>query len=147
MAGVTLIELLLIITIVSVLTMVALPAYKSAREKLNIGDATADLMHISQQITRYYADWKTWPSDLDAIGSNLTDPWGNDYQYLNMALVQGHGLKRKDRNMVPLNTDYDLYSKGPDGESVNALTAQQSKDDIIRAGNGQYLGIAEDYSF
>ena len=55
------------------------------------------------------------------------------------------GQLRKDKNLVPINTDYDLYSKGPDGKSVTPLTANSSRDDIIRANNGAYVGEAEDY--
>jgi general secretion pathway protein G len=44
-----------------------------------------------------------------------------------------------------LNSDYDLYSMGEDGESVPPLTAKQSRDDIIRANNGGFIGLAADY--
>ena len=47
--------------------------------------------------------------------------------------------------MVPINTDFDLYSKGPDGKSATALTAKISQDDIIRANDGQYIGRASEY--
>jgi general secretion pathway protein G len=52
---------------------------------------------------------------------------------------------RKDKNLVPLNSDFDLYSKGPDGESVPALTAGVSRDDIVRANDGAFIGVAADY--
>jgi general secretion pathway protein G len=52
---------------------------------------------------------------------------------------------RKDRNLVPINTDYDLYSMGADGKSVPPLTAMASRDDIIRANDGQYIGLASRY--
>lgn len=55
------------------------------------------------------------------------------------------GKKRKDKSLHPLNTDYDLYSMGPDGRSVSPLTAKASRDDIIRANNGGFIGVAEDY--
>jgi general secretion pathway protein G len=58
----------------------------------------------------------------------------------------GGGAKpRKDRFLVPINSDYDLYSMGPDGESVEPLTAAKSHDDIIRASNGAYVGVAENF--
>ena len=47
--------------------------------------------------------------------------------------------------MVPINTDYDLYSMGKDGQSAPALTAQKSRDDIIRANDGAYIGPAAGY--
>jgi hypothetical protein len=33
----------------------------------------------------------------------------------------------------PINSDFDLYSKGKDGDSAAPLTASRSQDDIIRA--------------
>jgi general secretion pathway protein G len=59
--------------------------------------------------------------------------------------IHGHGQQRKDRNLVPINSDYDLYSMGPDGRSVSPLTAQASRDDIIRANDGGFVGKASDY--
>lgn len=53
--------------------------------------------------------------------------------------------RRKDHNLVPLNTDYDLYSSGPDGASVGPLTAKASRDDILRANNGRFVGPASAY--
>lgn len=52
---------------------------------------------------------------------------------------------RKDKNLHPINSDYDLYSVGHDGESVEPLTAKKSHDDIIRANNGDFIGYAENY--
>jgi general secretion pathway protein G len=52
------------------------------------------------------------------------------------------GQPRKDRFLVPINTDFDLYSMGRDGESVPALTAAKSRDDVVRAANGSYIGLA-----
>jgi general secretion pathway protein G len=44
--------------------------------------------------------------------------------------------------LVPINTNYDLYNMGPDGRSGTPLTANHSRDDIIRANNGEYIGPA-----
>ena len=52
---------------------------------------------------------------------------------------------RKDHNLHPLNSDFDLYSMGPDGESQPALTAKASWDDIIRASDGGFVGRASRY--
>jgi general secretion pathway protein G len=55
------------------------------------------------------------------------------------------GKVRKDRFLVPINSTYDLYSMGADGRSVGPLTAAMSRDDIIRANDGAYVGLAEGY--
>jgi general secretion pathway protein G len=57
----------------------------------------------------------------------------------------GIGGARKDRFLVPINSDFDLYSMGKDGESLGPLTAITSHDDIIRANDGGYYGLASDF--
>lgn len=57
----------------------------------------------------------------------------------------GGAQPRKDRFLVPINSDYDLYSVGPDGASAAPLTAATSRDDIIRASDGAYVGVAVNF--
>ncbi|MCB9870240.1 MAG: prepilin-type N-terminal cleavage/methylation domain-containing protein [Planctomycetes bacterium] len=53
--------------------------------------------------------------------------------------------KRKDKFLFPINTDYDLFSLGPNGKSQPELTGKLSLDDVIRANNGAFYGQAKDY--
>ena len=75
----------------------------------------------------------------------MLDPWKGTYQYTRLDNAKGKGSARKDKNLVPINTDYDLWSNGKDGKSVAPLTAQASRDDIVRANNGRFVGPAADY--
>ena len=50
-----------------------------------------------------------------------------------------------DRFLVPLNSDFDLYSMGRDGESVAPLTAAKSREDVVRAANGAFIGLASKF--
>jgi hypothetical protein len=59
--------------------------------------------------------------------------------------INGKGELRRDRNMNPINTDYDLYSMGKDGETSTQVHSQKGKDDIIRALNGEYVGLGADF--
>ena len=96
-------------------------------------------------VESYYQAKDTYPNSLTDVNMYLRlDPWGNAYQYLNLAGAP-IGLMRKDQALVPINSDYDLYSKGPDGASLTPLTAPQSRDDIIRGNNGSFIGVAADY--
>ncbi len=52
---------------------------------------------------------------------------------------------RKDKQLHPINSDYDLYSVGKDGETVAPLTAKKSWDDVIRAADGAYIGLAKGF--
>lgn len=55
------------------------------------------------------------------------------------------GKPRKERFLHPINSDYDLYSMGKDGESVEPLTAKKSHDDVIRANDGGFVGLAVEF--
>jgi general secretion pathway protein G len=107
-----------------------------------------DIQNIESQLERYKALHGNPPDNLSDAGINPTpsDPWGNPYEYLKLAgedpLPPG---TRKDKSTKPLSDDFDLYSKGKDGQSVPALTGGPSHDDIIRANNGGYIGLASEY--
>ena len=75
----------------------------------------------------------------------MLDPWGNAYVYLSFEGLRGLGRMRKDKNLVPVNSDFDLYSMGPDGRTALPFTAAASRDDIVRANDGGYVGKAENY--
>ena len=144
--GFTLLELLVVIAIVGTLSGLAIPTYSNYIEKARITKAIAEIYLLEKEILAFLGSNGSLPLSLDNINrGNLLDPWGNPYQYLNFATVSGQGQMRKDRFLVPLNTDFDLYSMGQDGASRPPLTANASHDDIIRANNGNYVGPASEY--
>jgi len=144
--GVTLIELMVAVGIVAVLAAIALPSWASYRERVRVDQARKDIVIMSATIGRYQLDARAYPDSLaDAgLGAPL-DPWGRPYQYLPLDGGRNRGLARKDHSLVPINTDFDLYSPGPDGASSPPLTAARSRDDIVRANNGAFVGVAADY--
>ena len=54
-------------------------------------------------------------------------------------------MRRRDKNANPVNSDYDLYSMGRDGKSTAQFMAKHARDDIVRANDGRYIGLAEDH--
>lgn len=146
-AGITLIELVIALAILGILSMIAIPPYQGYIDKSNNTTTIVDLTTIGLALERYQiTNNNDLPDSLSDIGlDTMSDPWGNPYHYTNIATTKGIGALRKDRNLVPINTDYDLYSNGKDGSSVAPLTAAQSQDDIIRANNGSYIGLASAY--
>ena len=144
--GWTLLQLMLALAVLGVLVMLALPSHKSEIDKVKLNKAIKDVTMISLALDDMRNDQGRLPDSLDQIGmGGMLDPWGHPYQYTNIQDARGKGSLRKDRNLVPINTDYDLYSMGPDGKSAGPLTAKSSQDDIIRAANGSYIGLASDY--
>lgn len=146
--GFTLIELMAAVAIIAALAAIAMPAYQSYVERSRRSAAMADLSAIMAAIDRFYIRRNAYPASLDELDlSSMRDPWGNGYQYLRISgdPRPNRGALRKDKNLVPINSDYDLYSKGKDGKSQKPLTAAASRDDIVRAGNGAFVGLASDY--
>ena len=144
--GFTLIEILVVIAILATLAAIAIPAYSNHIQRAKIVRCIEEVRMLESEIAAYQENNDKLPDNLNDLGrGNILDPWGNPYQFLNFDNVTGQGKMRKDHNLVPLNTDYDLYSMGKDGKSKPPLTAKASHDDIIRANNGSFIGIASDY--
>jgi general secretion pathway protein G len=147
-SGFTLVELLIAIAIAGVLLLIAFPAYSDYKERVRVAQAVTDIKAMSALINNYYIDARRFPPDLNAVGNaGKLDPWGRPYVYLNLQnpALKGKGQFRKNKNLVPINSDFDLYSVGKDGASVGPLTAKTSQDDVIRANDGAYVGLASKY--
>ena len=133
----------MVTVIIGTLSTMAAPGLQRVRERAQIGAAISEIRIIEAELAIYIEVNYEVPVSLAAIErAGMVDPWGFPYAY---ARITGPGGARKDKFMVPLNTDYDLYSVGPDGESVAPLSAKKSQDDVLRALNGAYVGLAEDF--
>lgn len=134
--------------ILSTLAAIAIPVYSEMTEKARVIKAIADIRALEGEIAVFETNSGTLPTSLAEIGrGGLLDPWGDPYEYLNFALAGpgGKAKMRKDRFLVPLNSTYDLYAKGKDGDTRPPLTVPVSQDDVIRANDGGYVGLASSY--
>ena len=145
--GFTIVEVAAAAALIAILVAIAVPAYNSYVQRVKVATAVADITNIMGTIQLYYVNHDhTYPPDAAAIGiDGMLDPWGNPYVYLSFAGLKGKGAMRKDKNLVPINSFFDLYSTGADGQSVPPITAAPSRDDIIMANDGEYVGLASNY--
>jgi general secretion pathway protein G len=145
-AGFTILEIILVMALIVTVAGIAIPIYLRSLDAARVVRARGDIRNIGTTIDVVYHQTGAYPASLAEVGfANVRDPWGRPYAYL---MIEGAGDKikpRKDKNLHPLNSDYDLYSMGPDGQSVSPITASVSRDDIIRANNGAFVGVAADY--
>ena len=138
----------LVLVILLTIAGIVVPNFHDATESAKVAQAITEISLLQSEIMA--AD--TLPASLAAIGrGNFLDPWGRPYQYLNFATVTRGGGNappagaRKDRFLVPINSTFDLYSMGSDGATQAALTARASRDDVVRAGDGAFIGLARNF--
>lgn len=146
-AGLTVIELLFAVLILGVLGGIAQSKYSDYQEKIRRNQAIQDITTLQVAIGHYEIDARKFPASLADIGrAGMLDPWGRPYVYTDLGAPGGHGAARKDHSLNPINSDYDLYSMGPDGVSKKQLTNKDSLDDIVRARDGAFIGVAADFT-
>lgn len=138
---------MLTMAILGIVAAIAIPAYQGYVDTAEVGSVVQEMKQIELIVENHKLDTRAYPNTLEEAGVNMVDPWGNPYQYLRIegASSTGKGKQRKDHSLVPINSDFDLYSMGEDGASSPPLTAKSSWDDIVRANNGSYYGYGRDY--
>ncbi len=144
--GMTLVELLLVVGMLGVLAAIAWPVYSGYRERINQKLAIQDIKLLELLLKDYASQGEVAQSLADIGNAGKLDPWGRPYVYQELSSIQGKGKARKDRRLNPLNSDFDLYSLGKDGVSRQQLTNKDSLDDVVRANDGAFVGLAADYA-
>ncbi len=127
------------------MSSIAVTGFRGYRERARKAQAITVMRSIETEVRAFQLNGGRLPRDLIEAGFGaLRDPWGNAYEYTVLASAP-RGKWRKDRFLVPINSEFDLFSMGPDGKSVAPLTAKSSRDDIIRANDGSFYGLASEY--
>ena len=126
--GFTMIELIIVIAIIAILVVIAMPYYQSTLASSKVSSAESNIKVIGDATMNYYTEMGTLPdansiTDLrDTLTTKATDPngetkgpwlkknmkekdpWGHDYRYEKSS-----------------NTEFDIISDGPDGDSQNEV--------------------------
>jgi general secretion pathway protein G len=145
-AGFTLVEIVLILAIIGTLSVLALPMYAHALDRARVVRAMSEIRATSTEIKRWEIVNGRLPNSLLEAGlDGWTDPWGRPYVYLRIDNLKGKGSVRKDKKLNPINSDFDLYSKGKDGLTHLQVNNKDSLDDIVRANDGGFVGLGRDF--
>jgi len=144
--GYSIFEIIVVLAIAGIIVAISVPAVQSYMDRARTAQAITDIGRMSATIKQYARSRGAFPDALaDVSLDTLADPWGRPYQYFNLVTAKGNGTARKDKKLNPLNSDYDLYSVGADGDSASQLTNAKSRDDVVRARDGSFIGLASDF--
>jgi type IV pilus assembly protein PilE len=81
MRGITLIELMIVVVIVSILSMIAFPNYQEFTARAKRNEARAALLELATNQERFYLNNNTFTQDLTALGFTTTPTWTTDTGY------------------------------------------------------------------
>ena len=152
--GFTMVELIVVIGVLAVLTIIGIGVYSHFIDKAKNTRAIAEIRGLEKEILEFWHTNDRLPDTLGELDrSTILDPWKTPYQYINFDTSPDSEEKRRTLGNKgkgkgkgePLNSDYDLFSMGKDRTSAPVLTDDTSKDDIIRANDGHYTGLASEY--
>lgn len=143
--GFTLVETVMVVGILLTLTAIAAPAFLQALTNARYARAVGDIYAVQSDILSYFSSNGKLPATLGDVGrGGMLDPWAMPYVYTNLATAK-KSQARKDHFQQPLNSDFDLFSSGPDQKWKPQLNNKNSKDDVVRASDGAYIGKASEY--
>jgi len=144
----------MVMAVIGILSSLAVPHLERAKEMAQVAKAIADVRVLESEVFDFFNFHEFYPNSLEEIGrSGYLDPWGNPYEFLNLVghkkgkvETEGGDVKgRKNKFLKPINDDFDLFSMGLDGEYKEDLNKKESRDDVIRAMNGAYVGLASEF--
>lgn len=143
--GFTLVEMVMVAGIMLTLIALAAPSFLSALTNARYARAVGDIYALQTDIQTYSSTNGKLPMTLGDVGrAAVRDPWGMPYVYTNYAVAKNSQI-RKDHFRHPLNSDFDLFSSGPDKQWRPQITNTASLDDVVRASDGGYIGKASEY--
>jgi general secretion pathway protein G len=132
--------------LIGTLSAMAATTGVAALKRARITRAIGDLRTLDTDIRAYELEHHKWPATLADVRMVVpNDPWGRPYVYTDLSQKGSKGKARKDHKLNPINADFDLYSVGEDGKSATPLPAAASQDDVIRAREGAFLGLASEF--
>ena len=142
--GFTLAETLLATALLAVGAEAIVGGISGQLERSRIERAKREIGQIESAIEGYRTRHHELPASLTDLGSAVPlDPWGHSYEYVNFDASGTVGQRNYEG--LPINSEYDLYSPGPNGRTDANLWSETARDDVVRARDGGFVGSASDF--
>jgi len=144
------VELIIVTIIIAILATIAIPLFRDAKDTARNVNAVSDIRLLEKSVLAFTIDHGGfYPDILDQVGQgSMHDPWGNPYVFTPNLSVNPAAARVNPIDGKAWNDDFDLYSTGADGQTnIADSSAGVCQDDLIRAGDGGYVGLASSYSY
>jgi len=130
--------------VLGVLALMAIPSYEKIKDRAREVRAMEEIRGLEKSINAYSIDnGGNLPDNLQQIGrGGVLDPWGKPYVYYKIVSDDDPAARFYVRQ---LNKDFDLYSLGYDDQTDLDIDLEQSLNDVLRIGEGGFVGRASDY--
>lgn len=108
--GFTLLEIMIVVTIMAVLGALVIPRFMDMPKKAKMTAAKTQIQNFGMALDKYALEKGGYPSTEEGLQALVTDrilkkipkdPWGNDYLY---------------RSPGEVDPDYEIWSYGADGK-------------------------------
>jgi prepilin-type N-terminal cleavage/methylation domain-containing protein len=106
--GFTLVELLVVISIISLLSSIVIGSMREAREKAQYAELINDVRQIETALNLMRTDYNSWPDEKDTM-----DWWNDGYAYLENVLAAEENTLDRYLRAVP-----EIPISGPDYDGV-----------------------------
>ena len=90
MQGITLIELMIVVVVISILAAVAYPNYQEFTARAKRNEARAALLRLATNQERFYLNNNTFTQDLTALGFGTTPTWTTETGYYTIQVTQAN---------------------------------------------------------
>jgi general secretion pathway protein G len=128
--GFSLVEILVTAGAVSLACAVALPGVTSYVDQARANRAINDLSTTAIRIHKWRTRTGEFPESLAEAGIAIpNDPWGRPYIYRRLTDADPT-VARSHRARGKLNSDFDLYSVGPDGETATSCVQETALSSV-----------------
>ena len=108
--GFTLIELMIVVTIIGVLASIAVPAYRDYSIRAKLSEAMNIFASVKTAYSMYYYEQASLPDELDDLPEFRSSPGSSDSDYVGLVGIEANGNVRfRTRNTNKLGDAADKF--------------------------------------
>ena len=128
--GITLIELMIVVVLISIMGIIAVPSYRDYMQRAQRVDATSTLLRVAANQERFYLQNNTYTNNLVAVGVDATGITDKGLYFIDIPVANAatFTVRAVPAGGSPMNADADCQTFTLTAQGVRA-TAPNPVDD------------------